>query len=99
MPNIYAKVYRKHGEILIAACDEDIIGLTFSEGEICLEIKKEFYKGEIIETEKLAFLLSEATIANLTGNHTVNTAIKYGFIDGNNVLEISGVKHAQMIKI
>lgn len=99
MPKIYAKVYRTGGEILVAACDEDIIGLIFSEGEICLEIKREFYGGELMETDRLVSLLSEATIANLTGNHAVNTAIDNGFIGRNNVLEISNVKHAQMINI
>lgn len=99
MSKTYAKVHRKHGEILLAACDEDILGLTFSEGDRCLEIKKEFYAGEVVETENLVSLLSEASIANLAGNNTVNMAIESGFIDGNNVLEISGVKHAQIVRI
>ncbi len=114
MPKIYTKIHRKYGEILVAMCDEDIIGLSdtmcrsfdtrgvelkFSDGEIYLEVKKEFYDGELIETDKLPSLLSGASIANLTGNHTVNAAIEHGFINSKNVLEISGVKHAQMIRI
>jgi hypothetical protein len=96
---IYIKVYRVQGEVLLAACDEELIGKTFREGELKLEVKERFYKGELVEEEKLKELLDEATIANLTGERCVSKAIELGYVDPERVLRIQGVPHAQMAKL
>ncbi|KPU62239.1 hypothetical protein EP1X_09785 [Thermococcus sp. EP1] len=96
---IYVKVYRVQGEVLIAACDEDLLGKTFKEGELKLEVKERFYKGELKDPEELGKFLEEATIANLTGKICVKKAIELGYIDEKRVLHIQGVPHAQMAKL
>jgi len=96
---IYVKIYRVQGEVLLAACDEELLGKTFHEGELKLEVKERFYKGELMEEDALESLLEEATIANLTGERCVSKAIELGYVDENRVLHIEGVPHAQMAKI
>lgn len=96
---IYVKVYRVQGEVLVAACDEELLGKTFREGELKLEVKERFYKGELREVEDLKFLLEEATIANLTGERCVSKAIELGYVNPERVLKIQGVPHAQMTKL
>jgi len=96
---IYVKVYRVQGEVLLAACDEELLGKTFREGELKLEVRERFYKGELVEEEKLEELLEEATIANLTGERCVGKAIELGYVDPERVLRIEGVPHAQMAKL
>ncbi|MEO2152472.1 MAG: DUF424 domain-containing protein [Thermococcus sp.] len=96
---IYVKVYRVQGEVLLAACDEELIGKTFREGELKLEVKERFYKGELVEEERLKELLDEATIANLTGERCVAKAIELGYVDPERVLRIQGIPHAQMAKL
>jgi len=96
---IYVKVYRVQGEILLAACDEELIGKTFREGELKLEVKERFYKGELRDVKDLEKLLEEATIANLVGERCVGKAIELGYVDKNRVLHIQGVPHAQMAKM
>jgi len=96
---IYVKVYRVQGEVLVAACDEELLGKTFREGELKLEVKERFYKGELREVEDLKSLLEEATIANLTGERCVSKAIELGYVDPERVLKIQGVPHAQMAKL
>jgi len=96
---IYIKVYRVQGEVLLAACDEELIGKTFREGELKLEVKERFYKGELVEEEKLKELLEEATIANLTGERCVTKAIELGYVNPERVLRIQGIPHAQMAKL
>lgn len=96
---IYVKVYRVQGEILLAACDEELIGKTFREGELKLEVKERFYKGELKDVEELKHLLEEATIANLVGERCVSKAIELGYVDKDRVLHIQGVPHAQMAKM
>ncbi|WP_297507333.1 DUF424 domain-containing protein [Thermococcus sp.] len=96
---IYVKVYRVQGEVLLAACDEELLGKTFREGELKLEVKERFYRGELVEEDRLKELLEEATIANLTGERCVTRAIELGYIDPGRVLRIQGVPHAQMAKL
>ncbi|WP_297062825.1 DUF424 domain-containing protein [Thermococcus sp.] len=96
---IYVKVYRVQGEVLLAACDEELLGKIFREGELKLEVKERFYKGELVEEEKLEELLEEATIANLTGERCVSKAIELGYVNPERVLRIEGVPHAQMAKM
>ncbi|WP_297092761.1 DUF424 domain-containing protein [Thermococcus sp.] len=96
---IYVKVYRVQGEVLLAACDEELLGKTFREGELKLEVKERFYKGELVDEEALETMLGEATIANLTGERCVGKAIELGYIDETRVLRIQGVPHAQMAKL
>ncbi|NJE46285.1 DUF424 domain-containing protein [Thermococcus sp. GR7] len=96
---IYIKVYRVQGEVLLAACDEELLGKTFREGELQLEVKERFYKGELVEEDALESLLEEATIANLTGERCVKKAIELGYVDEDRVLRIQGIPHAQMAKM
>jgi len=96
---IYIKVYRVQGEVLLAACDEELLGRTFREGEIKLEVKERFYKGELVEEGQLGKLLEEATIANLTGERCVSKAIELGYVDPERVLRVQGVPHAQMARM
>jgi hypothetical protein len=96
---IYIKVYRVQGEVLLAACDEELIGKTFREGELKLEVRERFYKGELVEEGKLEELLKEATIANLTGERCVSKAIELGYVNPERVLRIQGIPHAQMAKL
>jgi len=96
---IYIKVYRVQGEVLLAACDEELLGKAFREGELKLEVKERFYKGELVEEDRLKELLGEATIANLTGERCVSKAIELGYVNPDRVLRIQGVPHAQMAKL
>ncbi|WP_456326858.1 DUF424 domain-containing protein [Palaeococcus sp. (in: euryarchaeotes)] len=96
---IYVKVYHVQGEVLVAACDENLLGKTFREGELKLEVKERFYKGELREVGELKALLSEATIANLVGEECVGKAVELGYVDKDRILRIEGVPHAQIAKM
>ncbi|OYT40634.1 MAG: hypothetical protein B6U86_03725 [Candidatus Altiarchaeales archaeon ex4484_43] len=94
---IYVNVRKSQNEILVAACDEEILGESFSEGDVHLKVSKGFYRGDLVPIKELSGLLSNATIANLTGNRVVEEAIDLGFVEREHVMEVSGVKHAQLV--
>jgi hypothetical protein len=96
---MYVNIYQKEGETLVAACDKEVLGRSFKEGKLRIDVSAGFYGGRLTSIDELEKLLSEATIANLTGNRVVDCAVKEGFIDEERVLEISGIKHAQLILI
>lgn len=96
---IYIKIHENFGERILAACDSEIIGKKFFEKDLKLEAKEKFYKGSLVEIKNLKEELKKATIANLLGNKVVEFAIKNEFVDKNSIIEISGIKHAQIIVV
>ncbi|RLF34022.1 MAG: DUF424 domain-containing protein [Thermoplasmata archaeon] len=93
------KIYKKGEDVLIAACDEKLLGKKFEEGKFQIYVSPGFYEGERVTIEVLKKFLEEATIANLVGQETINCAIEMGIIDPNCVIKIKGVPHAQMVKM
>ena len=96
---MYLRVLRRENETLVAACDKEVLGKTFSEGDLEIKVDKGFYCGELREVKELSCALSEASMANLTGNNVVDYAVKQGYIDKENVVCIGGIKHAQFVMI
>lgn len=96
---MYLKTYNMESEIIVAACDRDILGKTFSEGELTIHVSKEFYKGEHATDAEIIAALQKATIANLLGQRAVACGIKSGFIDQDSVITIGGVQHAQLVRM
>lgn len=94
---IYLKIHKIENEVIVAACDKEILEKKFSQGELQLNVNTGFYCGELKDIGELSNALNDATIANLTGNNVVNFAIDRGFINEENVLEIAGIKHAQIV--
>ncbi len=91
------KIYRVRGEVLVAVCDSDIVGKTFREGDLKIEVKESFYGDRDVGEEEVKRALRMATIANITGKRAVELAIKLGIVDRENVLKIGECWHAQMV--
>ena len=96
---ISIKIYKQGNDILIGACDQNLVGKKFVDGKFQINVTKEFYGGRIISIETLIQYLKEATIANLVGKNAVECAIKIGLINPNCVLKIKGIPHAQMVRM
>lgn len=91
------KVYRVEREVVVAVCDSDIVGKTFREGEVKIEVKESFYGDVDVDEEDVRRALKVATIANITGKRAVKIAIEMGIVDESNVLKIGECWHAQMV--
>ena len=96
---MYLKTYKVNGEVLVAACDCDIIGKTFEEGAFSIEVAADFFGGKRASLEEFEAALKEATIANMVGEKTVTSAIDLEFVDDDSVLRIDGVPCAQMVRM
>ena len=96
---ISIKIYKQGNDLLIAACDEKLIGKKFEEGKFQIDVNKNFYDGERVTAKILKKLLGDATIANLVGKETIKCAIEMGLIDPGCVIKIKGIPHAQMVRM
>ena len=93
---------RRHmtgGELLVAACDAELVGKRFEEGELCLELRASFYEGERVDRRHFLEVLALATIANLAGEEAVGAAVEAGLVDPECVIRIGGVPHAQLVRL
>jgi hypothetical protein len=95
---ITVKLYRSRGDTVVAACDKDLLGKVFFEGDLKLDVHPDFYEGEDADAETLLNRLGMATIANLVGEEVCRIAADNGYIDMDGVMRIGGVPHAQMVR-
>lgn len=96
---MYLKIYKNGGHVLVAACDEDVLGKTLKHGNTKMEISRAFYGGERVSEEELEKSLEGATTANLFGEKTIECAIKCGLVDPDSVIVIDCIPHAQVFRV
>lgn len=96
---IRLKVYEQGKDILVAACDADLLGKTFREGELRLQVKPSFYDGMAVTREQFVAHLHLATVGNFVGEETIRVALEEGFIHESGIMRIDGVPHAQMVVV
>ncbi len=92
------KLHKRNNSTVLAVCDHEILGQTFREGNLKLEVKAEFYH-EKISGPEISKLFKEADIINLAGKRIVGFAVQERWVDKNKIISIAGVPHAQIIKI
>jgi len=94
---ISIKTYMHGKDFLVAACDTDLLGQTFSQGDLCLTVTPEFYDDLRGDEDMLKKYLKRATIANLVGKKVITCSLKQGLITKKNILHIQGIPHAQFL--
>lgn len=91
--------FNQSGQVLVAACDPDLLGTEHDEGDIHLAVPPSFYDGGRLEEDELRNHLAVCTIANLVGEKTIAVAVAMGLIEESNVSTVDGVPHAQFMAI
>ena len=96
---VYANL-RKLGQcILLAACDVDLLGKILREGKIVFDVNTQFYKGQKMTLEEVIEIMKRSTVVNMVGHNIVKKAVEVGLVHPDAILEISGVPHAQIVRI
>jgi len=83
--------------LLVAVCDDGLIGETFEDGEVSLTVNEEFYGGESVDAERVRESLLRCDVANIVGTDSVALAIEAGVVEEDNVLDVDGTRHAQVL--
>ena len=95
----YAKKHYTKGEIVVAICDEELLGKWIKGKDVKIYVDKKFYGDKVIDERIAIEMLKEATIANLLGRKIVELAVSNGFIEKKFIMLIGDVPHAQLVKI
>ncbi|MCI4396673.1 MAG: DUF424 family protein [Thermoprotei archaeon] len=78
----------------VLLCDAELIGKKFTQDKGILDIKEEYYKGELVDEEDAAMSIREADYISLIGERSVSLGIKEGMIHPEAVMKISGIPYA-----
>ncbi|WP_232703387.1 DUF424 domain-containing protein [Halobacterium wangiae] len=85
--------------LLVTACDADVLGETFENGEVEFTVNEEFYGGDEADEATVRDSLARANVANLVGDAVVDIAIEEGYVEEGNVLDLDGTVHAQFMRL
>lgn len=96
---IALKVYNTRNEVMVAACDSELLGKTFEDGDYQIQVSPDFYEDVKVSPENFISHLSEATIINLVGERVIDQAIKAGIMEEGGVIRIKGIPHAQIFRM
>ena len=99
LTEIFLRVYKDAKYTLVAACDSNLLGETFREGKLKLEVKADFYGGVRTTIVDALAAIDGADIANLVGETIVQAAVKRSLVDPSAVLNVGGIPHVQIVRM
>ena len=86
------------GRLVLAACDECVLGCSYAEGKLRLKVHESFYRDEVVSDTTFMSMMQEADIMNLVGESTISIAVSEGYVDKSHIITIDGMVHAQVVK-
>jgi hypothetical protein len=94
------KIHETYRDI-IAICDSNLVGQTFEEGNRCIFINPNFFKGEEKNEKEVLEIIEigagEDFTFNIVGEESIKTALKCGLIKDDGVITIQGIPIALVL--
>jgi uncharacterized protein len=92
------RIMKYQDSTMINMCDVELIGMKLEQGDLVIDISKEYFQQEIIEEFQAERLLRLCSIANLVGERIVKLAIDLRFAKELSIKRISGVPFLMIFK-
>ncbi len=86
------------GLLMVDICDLALIGNKLEQDGLVINLTKEYFQQEVIESGHATELLKKCAIANLVGNAIVGQALEMGMAKEASVKRISGVPFLMIFK-
>ncbi len=83
---------------MVNICDEELVGRKITEGNLEINITKDYFGQEIVKENEVAELLRTCAIANLVGKRTVDKAVTMKMASSLSIRTISGVPFLMIFK-
>jgi len=97
LSNMLTKIHKKGDQTILALCDSDLIGKKFEENQVILDLESEFYQGEEQDNDMIADMMRNVDIVNMVGEKSIALAQKEGLLGKDEIKEVQGIPHAQII--
>ncbi len=92
------RVHRTQGEVVLAACDEGLLGRKLKTGSREYLVSPGFYGSTRVNDDELVALIRASTIVNLLGPRTVGIARRAGLLQNGATSLLDGVEHAEIVQ-
>ena len=101
MPGIVMRVHRVRAEVVVAACDEELLGqaLPVGTGGRTVTVSPHFYGERRVTEEEFVLAARRATIVNLLGGRVTAVATREGLLGPGGTGLLGGVPHAEIISV
>ncbi|MEM2094293.1 MAG: DUF424 family protein [Candidatus Bathyarchaeia archaeon] len=96
---VFVKTVKSGKEVIVAACDSELLGKTLMRGNNKFHINPDFYGDRLLSIEEAAVEVCSGTNVNLVGKRIVARAIELGLVHPEGIIYISGIPHALIIRI
>ena len=94
---MYVKVHSIRGKKIAAICDNELIGKKFSDGNLELDVDKDFYGGKEMDESDAIKIMKDVAILNIVGDEAIKLALGNNLVLKQDIIKIKGVPHAQRI--
>ncbi|MEO9294822.1 MAG: DUF424 domain-containing protein [Nitrososphaera sp.] len=86
------------GSLMVDICDLDLVGNRLEQDGLVVNLTKEYFQQQVIETSQAGELLQKCAIANLVGERIVAQALSMRMAKEISVKRISGVPFLMIFK-
>ena len=84
-----AKMHESQKDLILAACDTELLGKKLEYGKLCFHVTERFYGGTEVTKEELGEMLDKCTIANFVGQKVINVAKEKGIIKDKHIMRMA----------
>ncbi len=91
---VFLKIHESNSIETVACCDEQLLNKVFIEGDLRIEISKQFFGGALVNIDDAIELLKNALSFNIIGENITNKAVKCNIIPKEVVQEINNIPMA-----
>lgn len=96
---VYVNIRKANNDIFITICDCNLLGRRIIDGNLILDISKDFFGGVKMTKEAAVDVIRGATMASFVGELAVSCGIEAGLVHKDAIIRIGGIPHAQFIMI
>ena len=91
---MFVNIIKSYRDI-VNICDEEVLGKKFEEGKFQLDIKENFYGGELLEENSVIEIIEKMSVEdatfNIVGKKSIEVALKTGLISEESIKKIKGI--------
>jgi hypothetical protein len=97
---MYIKIHESYRKV-VALSDSELLGKILEEGKKQLDLRENFYKGELVEEKRAIELLKDLALDdatfNIVGKKSVNAALKAEIITKSMIGHVNNVPFALVL--
>jgi uncharacterized protein len=88
-----------HGQrLILAICDEDLIGKRIENETLVLDLGSQFYMGEKADMSEIRELCKSAYIVNAVGKNSTEAIVELDLASPDDIKVIEGIPHIQVLQ-